>query len=98
MLLGSSPAYSGAVLAAVKCRIEQRRMFGKHALGVRAIQAIMSGRLVRAVAPSGASIRIFVDGAAVTAYPGESVLVATLSARDALRQHEFSNEMRAGFC
>ena len=58
----------------------------------------MSGRLVRAVAPGGAPIRIFVDGAAVTAYPGESVLVAVLSARDALRQHEFSDEMRAGFC
>jgi predicted molibdopterin-dependent oxidoreductase YjgC len=58
----------------------------------------MSGRLVRAVAPSGAPIRIFVDGAAVTAYPGESVLVAVLSACDALRRHEFSEEMRAGFC
>jgi hypothetical protein len=58
----------------------------------------MSGKLVRAVAPSGAPIRIFVDGAALTAYAGESVLVAVLSECDALRQHEFSDEARAGFC
>jgi hypothetical protein len=58
----------------------------------------MSGRLVRAVAPSGAPVRILVDGAEVTAYAGESVLVAVLSARDALRRHEFSDDMRAGFC
>src|SRR5262245_55979015 len=58
----------------------------------------MSGRLVRAVARSGAPVRILVDGAEVTAYTGESVLVAVLSERDALRRHEFSDEMRAGFC
>ena len=34
----------------------------------------MSGRLVRAVAPSGAPLRIFIDGAEATAYAGESVL------------------------
>jgi predicted molibdopterin-dependent oxidoreductase YjgC len=58
----------------------------------------MSGRLVRAIAPSGPPVRILVDGAEVTAYAGESVLVAVLAARNALRQHEFSNEVRAGFC
>ena len=58
----------------------------------------MSGRLVRAVAPGGPPVRILVDGMEVTAYAGESVLVAVLAARNALRQHEFSDEVRAGFC
>ena len=43
-------------------------------------------------------MRILVDGAEVTAYAGESVLVAVLAARNALRRHEFSDEARAGFC
>jgi predicted molibdopterin-dependent oxidoreductase YjgC len=54
--------------------------------------------LVRAIVPSGQPLRIFVDGAQVTAYAGESVLVAVLAARDVLRRHEFSDEPRAGFC
>src|SRR5262245_33991773 len=58
----------------------------------------MSGRLVRAVAPRDPPVRIFIDGAEATAYPGDSVLVALLSQRNALRQHEFSGEPRAGFC
>ena len=43
-------------------------------------------------------MRILIDGAEVTAYAGDSVLVAVLTARNALRRHEFSDEMRAGFC
>ena len=58
----------------------------------------MSGRLVRAIVPSGPAVRILIDGEEVTAYAGESVLVAVLAARNALRQHEFSDETRAGFC
>lgn len=58
----------------------------------------MKGRFVRAVVPSGPPVRILVDGVEVTAYRGESVLVAVLAARNALRQHEFSDEARAGFC
>src|SRR5436309_1450545 len=58
----------------------------------------MNGRLVRAVAPDGTIVRILIDGEEVTAYAGESVLVAVLAAGNALRQHEFSNELRAGFC
>ena len=58
----------------------------------------MSGRFVRAVAPSSPTVRILVDGTEVTAYAGESVLVAVLAARSALRQHEFGDEARAGFC
>lgn len=72
-------------------------MFGKHACH-NAANSIMTGRLVRAIAPGGSPVRILVDGAEVTAYTGESVLVAVLAARNALRRHEFSGEPRAGFC
>lgn len=58
----------------------------------------MNGKVVRAVAPDGPSVRILVDGAETEAFAGESVLVAVLAARNALRQHEFSGEPRAGFC
>lgn len=58
----------------------------------------MSGRLVRAVAPRDPPVRIRIDGAEVEAYAGDSVLVAVLAARGALRRHEFSDEPRAGFC
>ena len=58
----------------------------------------MTGRLVRAVAPDTPAVRILIDGEEVPAHAGESVLVAVLTARNALRRHEFSDEMRAGFC
>jgi len=58
----------------------------------------MNGRLMRAVVSDGAPLRILVDGVEVQAYTGDSLLVAVLAARNALRRHEFSNEMRAGFC
>jgi predicted molibdopterin-dependent oxidoreductase YjgC len=72
-------------------------MFGKHARH-HARRTIMTGRLVRAIVPDATAVRILIDDEAVTAYAGESVLVAVLAARDALQQHEFSDEMRAGFC
>src|SRR3954447_10705049 len=58
----------------------------------------MTGRLVRAVTPDSLAVRILIDGEAVPAHAGESVMVAVLAARYALRRHEFSDEMRAGFC
>ena len=58
----------------------------------------MNGRVVRAIVPDGPPVRILIDGAEATACAGESVLVAVLAVRGALRQHEFSREMRAGFC
>src|SRR5438045_1205929 len=61
-------------------------------------RTIMTGRLVRAIVPGASAVRILIDDEAVTAYAGESVLVAVLAARNTLRQHEFSDEMRAGFC
>ena len=58
----------------------------------------MTGRLARAIVPGGAKVRILIDGEEAFAHAGDSVLVAVLIARDALRRHEFSDEMRAGFC
>jgi len=58
----------------------------------------MSGRLVRAIMPDGPPLRLLLDGAEVMACAGDSVLVAVLTARGALRRHEFSDEARAGFC
>jgi predicted molibdopterin-dependent oxidoreductase YjgC len=56
------------------------------------------GRLVRAIVPDGPPVRILVDGVEVTAYAGESVLVAVLGQRNVLRRQEFGDELRAGFC
>ena len=57
-----------------------------------------AGQLVRAVPRSGGPVRITVNGAAVEAQAGDSVLVAVLLSRRALRRHEFGGEPRAGFC
>src|SRR5438045_7392367 len=73
-------------------------MFGKHARSEDAVKTIMNGRLVRAIVPDNSPVRILVDGAEVNAFAGDSVLVAVLTARNALRKHEFGDEMRAGFC
>jgi predicted molibdopterin-dependent oxidoreductase YjgC len=62
------------------------------------VKANQNGRLLRAVEPDGPPLRILLDGAEVTACDGDSVLVAVLTARGALRRHEFSNQERAGFC
>ena len=67
-------------------------MFGKHA------RMNETGRVVRAIVPDGPPVRMLVDRAEVRAFAGDSVLVAVLTARNALRQHEFSGEPRAGFC
>ena len=48
--------------------------------------------------PETPAVHILIDGEEAIAYAGESVLVAVLTARGALRQHEFSDEPRAGFC
>ena len=67
-------------------------MFGKHA------RMNETGRVVRAIVPDGPPVRMLVDRAEVQAFAGDSVLVAVLTAHNALRRHEFSDEPRAGFC
>ena len=57
-----------------------------------------TAELVRAVAPDGPPVASSSIGAEVHGFAGDSVLVAVLAARNALRQHEFSDEARAGFC
>jgi predicted molibdopterin-dependent oxidoreductase YjgC len=64
----------------------------------KAAITIMTGRLVRAVAPDTPQVRIRINDEETTAYAGDSVLVAVLAERGALRRHEFGDEMRAGFC
>jgi predicted molibdopterin-dependent oxidoreductase YjgC len=58
----------------------------------------MGGQVVRAMPRNAAPITIEVDGEPVEAWAGESVLVAVLAHRGALRRLEFGNEPRAGFC
>ena len=58
----------------------------------------MNGRLVRAITPEVPPLRLLLDGAELMAFAGDSVLVAVLTARGALRRHEFIDEARAGFC
>ena len=67
-------------------------MFGKHA------RMNETGRVVRAVVPDGPPVRMLVDHAEVKAFAGDSVLVAVLAARNALRRHEFGDAPRAGLC
>ncbi len=58
----------------------------------------MTGRLRRVAEQDRAAVRIEVDGEAVQALAGDSVLVAVLTARPALREAEFGGGDRAGFC
>jgi hypothetical protein len=86
--------------AAVKCRNEWRRMCRKHARDGcgELVKANQNGRLMRVVEPEGPRLCILLDGSEVSACAGDSVLVAVLMTRGALRRHEFSSEERAGFC
>ena len=54
----------------------------------------MGGQVVRAMPRNAAPITIEVDGEPVEAWTGESVLVAVLAYRGALRRLEFGNEGR----
>ncbi len=58
----------------------------------------MSGLFVRLKPRDGATLRITVDGAAVEARAGDTLMTAILLARPALRRFEFGPGMRAGFC
>jgi hypothetical protein len=70
----------------------------KQAIGlVKNVQAGV-GQFVPAVRRHGAPIRITVDGEALDARAGDSILAAVLLRRRALRRHEFGGELRAGFC
>jgi predicted molibdopterin-dependent oxidoreductase YjgC len=58
----------------------------------------MSGRFIRLGETGRKTVKIRVDGADVDALAGDTVLVAMLCSGDHVRQSEFGNEVRAGFC
>lgn len=55
-------------------------------------------RFRRVAETERASVRFIVDGSAVSALAGDSLLTAILTMRGDLRQSEFGPERRAGFC
>lgn len=58
----------------------------------------MSARLVRLAETSRPSVTLFVDGTRVQALEGDTLLVAILTAIDHVRDSEFGDGRRAGFC
>ena len=58
----------------------------------------MSARFVRLAEQQRAPLRLTIDGLAVAALQGDTVMVAMLTAIDHLRSAEFGDGERAGFC
>ncbi|MCY1510914.1 2Fe-2S iron-sulfur cluster binding domain protein [compost metagenome] len=58
----------------------------------------MNGRFVRLAERERATVRLTVDGTPIEALQGDTLMVAILSQRAALRQSEFDEGRRAGFC
>lgn len=58
----------------------------------------MSGRFVRLAETGRAPVRFFVDDAPVDALTGDTLMVAMLTVGRRLRQSEFGDGSRAGFC
>ena len=56
------------------------------------------GRIVRIATRRTPAIDLRIDGETVQAWTGDTVLLAVLSHRSALRFHEFDGQPRAGFC
>lgn len=56
------------------------------------------GRIVRFASRDRRPVEFRIDGASATAFEGDTVLVAVLASRGALRAHEFDGSSRAGFC
>lgn len=57
-----------------------------------------SGILQRVAARQSTEITFFLDGVAMRAREGDSLLCAIVTQRDSLRLHEFDGKQRAGFC
>ncbi len=56
------------------------------------------GQFVRVAESARRSLTIFVDGVAVTALAGDTLLTALLTSGRRLRDSEFGDGPRAGFC
>lgn len=58
----------------------------------------MNGRFVRLAETGRANVTIYVDGEAVTALAGDTLMVAMLGRGRHRRASEFGDDRRAGFC
>ena len=58
----------------------------------------MNGRFVRLAEQGRPTVSLTVDGATIEALQGDTLMVALLTQGNALRQSEFDNGRRAGFC
>jgi D-hydroxyproline dehydrogenase subunit gamma len=58
----------------------------------------MSGRFLRLAETERAPLQLTVDGRSASALEGDSLLVALLIAVDHIRDSEFGDGRRAGFC
>ncbi|WP_114811268.1 (2Fe-2S)-binding protein [Paraburkholderia kururiensis] len=58
----------------------------------------MGGRFVRLGETGRETVKLRINGADVEALAGDTLLVAMLCAVDHVRQSEFGDETRAGFC
>lgn len=58
----------------------------------------MTGRFVRLAETERAPVQFHVDGAPVTALAGDTLMVAMLTSGARLRQSEFGDGARSGFC
>jgi len=58
----------------------------------------MSARLVRLAETTRPRVSFFIDGQSVQALVGDTLLVAILTAMDHVRDSEFGDGRRAGFC
>lgn len=58
----------------------------------------MGGRFVRLGETGREKVKLRIDGADVEALAGDTLLVAMLCTVDHVRQSEFGDETRAGFC
>ena len=66
--------------------------------GSKSPGAPAEGRIVRIATRRTPQIELRIDGEIVQAWTGDTVLLAVLSHRTALRTHEFDGQPRAGFC
>ena len=58
----------------------------------------MSGRFVRVAEKGRRTFEIVIDGRRTLAAAGDTLMVALLTAHDSLRDSEFGDGRRAGFC
>ena len=66
--------------------------------GGHVVQQIMKGRFIRLDETERQRIAFSIDGQPVSALEGDSLLVAMLTQCGHLRQSEFGDGARAGFC